>query len=453
MRLIPSIIIMLMLCISTAGAYSFQVVGSEMMSSSSPFGLVESGAYVDSELYRIPPVITPIQGPLTAGPPDNPGKSGSAPGQSGDAPGSSGNSGDSSANSGGNSGSSGNSGSAPGQSGDAPGNSGSSGNSDSAPGQSGDTPGNSDSAPGQSGDTPGNSDSAPGQSGDTPGNSGNAPGQSGDAPGNSGNAPGQSGDTPGNSGNAPGQSGSLPTVSRGGIGEVKPDPETGKSSSSTIIQSPEETAQLFIPQGTLVQINGQQVSQITIREVGSDTIPDVASDSTYRHAGEAVTCGPAGATFSEKVGVTFGPFSQQRWDALMEETGDDPSSLAVEWFNTETNDWERVDTSVNPEVRTVTAFTDHFTVFAMFIAPGAQSPIVTEIVTPIENNGNILSPADNVVEENDGEETFISNSIQDEQNSGKTVNPDNEEDKTEEYGILRTILNNLLKVYGLGDSQ
>ncbi|MDG6250524.1 hypothetical protein [Methanocalculus sp.] len=388
MRLIPSIIIMLMLCISTAGAYSFQVVGPEMMSSSSPFGLVESGAYVDSELYRIPPVITPIQGPLTAGPPDNPGKSGSAPGQSGDAPGSSGNSGDSSANSGGNS-----------------------------------------------------------------GNSGSAPGQSGDAPGNSDSAPGQSGDTPGNSGSAPGQSGSLPTVSRGGIGEVKPDPETGKSSSSTIIQSPEETAQLFIPQGTVVQINGQQVSQITIREVGSDTIPDVASDSTYRHAGEVVICGPAGATFSEKVGVTFGPFSQQRWDALMEETGDDPSSLAVEWFNTETNDWERIDSSVNPEVRTVTAFTDHFTVFAMFIAPGAQSPIVTEIVTPIEINGNILSPTDNVVEENDGEETLISNSIQDEQNSGKTVNPDNEEDKTEEYGILRTILNNLLKVYGLGDSQ
>ena len=136
----------------------------------------------------------------------------------------------------------------------------------------------------------------------------------------------------------------------------------------------------------------------------------------------------------------------------MEETGEDPSSIAVEWFNTETNNWERVDSSINPEIRTVTAFTDHFSVFAMFIAPGAQSPIITEVVTPVENNGNILIPSDNVIEENNGEEALISNNIQDEQNSEKTVNQKNEEDKTEEYGIIRTILHNLLKVYGVDDS-
>ncbi|MCP1662810.1 MAG: hypothetical protein D5R99_08290 [Methanocalculus sp. MSAO_Arc1] len=243
-------------------------------------------------------------------------------------------------------------------------------------------------------------------------------------------------------------------MNRGGVGEVKSDPETGRSIQSTIVRSPEEKAQLFISQGTVAELAGEHISQVTITEVVPESVPSVAADPTYRYTGEAIQCGPAGVTFSETVGVTFGPFSQERWDALMEETEQDPQQLVVEWYNEKVDGWERLDAVVNPQTRSVTAFTDHFTVFAMFISPGAQTPIVTEVVTPIESNGQILYPEEpEVEEENNEENSNPTNITTGNEKSDQSVTTNNNEDNADNNNILIEILRNIQKAIGINNSK
>lgn len=200
---------------------------------------------------------------------------------------------------------------------------------------------------------------------------------------------------------APAPSPEPPAVVRGGVAPLSTDLTTGQTQRSEIVVSPMEVAQLFVNQGTIAtievvdpvtqEITTVPVTEVTINEVPVEDAASFVGGATFSFAGEAVRCGPAGATFSEAVGVTFGPYTQEKWDALIAEAGNDPSSFAVERFNTETNSWERVYAEVNPVTRTITAETTHFSLFALFIAPGAATPIVTEVVVPLDIDGQVLT--------------------------------------------------------------
>ncbi|MCP1716289.1 hypothetical protein J2T58_002165 [Methanocalculus alkaliphilus] len=198
---------------------------------------------------------------------------------------------------------------------------------------------------------------------------------------------------------APGES--AYGVSHGGVAPLQRDPATGQSQRTEIVISPQQQAQLTVLQGTVAMIQSVDpvtgemtttpVTEVTITEITPEEAAAVPASATFSFAGEAVRCGPSGATFSDSVGVTFGPYSQERWDALVAEAGGDASSLTVERQNPETGGWEQVYTEINPVTRTITAKTNHFSLFALFIVPGANNPIVTDISIPIDYQGDILT--------------------------------------------------------------
>lgn len=182
-------------------------------------------------------------------------------------------------------------------------------------------------------------------------------------------------------------------VVSGGVGTLQVNTVTGATTQPMIVTSPTQAAQLFVGQGTVATVAGAPVTAVTISEVtpaeAAAISTGISQGATFSFSGEAVRCGPAGATFSESVGVTFGPYSPERWAEIVADAGGDPSNLAVERQNAETGEWERVYAEVNPETRTITARTSHFSLFAIFIAPGAGTPIVTDLSVPVQVDGQI----------------------------------------------------------------
>jgi len=61
----------------------------------------------------------------------------------------------------------------------------------------------------------------------------------------------------------------------------------------------------------------------------------------------------------------------------------DASSLVVKWYDEATGEWETVPTTVDPVSLTVTASVEHFTIFGLFVEPGAVTPVVTPTTPPV----------------------------------------------------------------------
>ncbi|MCQ1537749.1 hypothetical protein FTO68_01915 [Methanocalculus taiwanensis] len=151
---------------------------------------------------------------------------------------------------------------------------------------------------------------------------------------------------------------------------------------SYIVDSPSGVAKLNLNRNTIaLDQDGNPLGSVSIDDLPAGSVPSVPGGSVFSFAGYAVTCSPAGATFSPGAQLNF-EFTQAQWDALMAQAEQDPSILSVKWYNSETGSWESVQTTVNPTTRTVSAQITHFSIFALFTDTEAAIPVVTPTVTP-----------------------------------------------------------------------
>jgi hypothetical protein len=187
----------------------------------------------------------------------------------------------------------------------------------------------------------------------------------------------------------------TPPSGGGGGGRGGFAPETGSSSlligsdgkllRPYTIRSPSGIAELYLPLGTYaVDADGNPLSEVSIDDLDPADLPAVPAGAAYTFAGHAVVCSPSGARFDPAISLIF-TFNADQWSEIMQAAEYDASSLVVKWYDEEAGEWETVPTVVDPATRTVTASVEHFTVFGLFVEPGAVTPVVTPttpIVTP-----------------------------------------------------------------------
>jgi len=185
-----------------------------------------------------------------------------------------------------------------------------------------------------------------------------------------------------------------PSVGGGG-GRGGFAPETGSSSlligsegkllRPYTVRSPSGITELNLPLGTYaVDADGNPLSEVSIDDLDPADLPAVPAGAAYTFAGHAVVCSPSGARFDPAISLVF-TFNADQWSEIMQAAEYDASSLVVKWYDEEAGEWETVPTVVDPATRTLTASVEHFTVFGLFVEPGAVTPVVTPttpIVTP-----------------------------------------------------------------------
>ena len=150
------------------------------------------------------------------------------------------------------------------------------------------------------------------------------------------------------------------------------------------IRSPSGIAELNLPLGTYaVDADGNPLSEVSIDDLDPADLPAVPAGAAYTFAGHAVVCSPSGARFDPAISLVF-TFNADQWSEIMQAAEYDASSLVVKWYDEEAGEWETVPTVVDPATRTVTASVEHFTVFGLFVEPGAATVVTptTPTVTP-----------------------------------------------------------------------
>ena len=152
-------------------------------------------------------------------------------------------------------------------------------------------------------------------------------------------------------------------------GTIQTD-STGTVQDSVMIYAADKLASVYIGEGVqALEANGQPVVDITIEETQNVPAPGA---STFVFAGHAVKVGPAGATFSPAIELTF-QLTEEEWNAL--KPGE---SFTVKWFNDGTGEWEDIPTTVNPFTHTVIGEITHFSTFAVFKQIAEEpTPVVT----------------------------------------------------------------------------
>jgi len=179
----------------------------------------------------------------------------------------------------------------------------------------------------------------------------------------------------------------------GGGGRGRFAPETGSSSlligsdgkllRPYTIRSPSGIAELDLPLGTYaVDAEGNPLTEIGIDDLDAADVPGVPSGAAYTFAGYAVVCSPSGARFEPAISLIF-RFNQDQWSEIMQMAEYDASSLVVKWYDEATGEWETIPTTVDPVSLTVTASVEHFSIFGLFVEPGAVTPVVTPTTPPV----------------------------------------------------------------------
>lgn len=152
---------------------------------------------------------------------------------------------------------------------------------------------------------------------------------------------------------------------------------TGLVQDAVIIHAADKKSSVYISEGVqALEANGQPVVDITIEE--TQNVPSPGA-STFVFAGHAVQVGPAGATFSPAIELTF-QLTEEEWDALKE-----GESYVIKWFNAGTGEWEDIPTTVNPFTHTVIGQITHFSTFAVFKQIAEEpTPVVTQSPSPTD---------------------------------------------------------------------
>jgi len=173
----------------------------------------------------------------------------------------------------------------------------------------------------------------------------------------------------------------------GGGGRGGFAPVTGSSSLSVgtegkllrpyTIRSPSGIAEVDLPLGTYaVDAYGNPLTEVSVDDLDPADVPGVPSGAAYTFAGYAVVCSPSGARFEPAIDLVFA-FNADQWSEIMQMAEYDASSLVVKWYDEATGEWETVPTTVDPASMRVTASVKHFSIFGLFVEPGAVTPVVT----------------------------------------------------------------------------
>jgi len=185
----------------------------------------------------------------------------------------------------------------------------------------------------------------------------------------------------------------APSGGGGGGGRGGFAPVTGSSSLSIgsegkllrpyTIRSPSGIAEVDLPLGTYaVDADGNPLTKVSVDDLDAADVPGVPSGAAYTFAGYALVCSPSGARFEPAIDLIF-TFNADQWSEIMQMAEYDASSLVVKWYDEATGEWETVPTTVDPVSLTVTASVEHFTIFGLFVEPGAVTPVVTPTTPPV----------------------------------------------------------------------
>jgi len=152
------------------------------------------------------------------------------------------------------------------------------------------------------------------------------------------------------------------------------------------VESASKEAKLSLGKGVYaLDKDGKPLGKISIDDLAAASVPAVPSGATFSFAGHAVTCSPAGATFSPSARLAF-EFTEVQWNAIMAEADQDTSRITVKWYNPISKAWENVPASVNKDARTVSATIKHFSIFGVFIDSKAS------VATPVDTTPTATTP-------------------------------------------------------------
>ncbi len=164
---------------------------------------------------------------------------------------------------------------------------------------------------------------------------------------------------------------SVPTYEGSGVLSTS---SSGVVTKSISVVTSDNTAKLTLSAGVqALDANGNPVTDITIERITD--APAAPAGAVFSISGYAYECGPAGATFNPGITLTA-TISEADWNKMIAD-GQVPT---FRWYNTETNTWEEITTTVNVATRTVTATVTHFSTFAVVYTTGVL-PTVTPTQT------------------------------------------------------------------------
>jgi len=189
--------------------------------------------------------------------------------------------------------------------------------------------------------------------------------------------------------------------------EVASDPSAGFSST------------LGITAGTAV-LNpaGQPVSQVSVAPMAAASVPS-NNNAGFSFSGMAVECGPSGTQFSTPATVSFS-MTPTQWAAALAAVNGNTAAMTIQTYDSLTNTWSSIPTTVNPVTRTISAQVSHFSQYALFYeqstsvatspktigelanlpasTPASVAPVSTSAATPVNTQPAIVAtptPAQN----------------------------------------------------------
>lgn len=180
--------------------------------------------------------------------------------------------------------------------------------------------------------------------------------------------PPPSGGPPGGGGGSPGITGVLQYLT-----------QDGRFKEDVTCRSVDRKVKLFIPKDTIGKNRvGSLLSSISIR--GMDGPPSLPAE--YTAVGLVYRIGPDRATFDPPIDLTI------NYDASLIPQGVAEKRLFVATFDTfapSTSQWEKLESTVNPEADTITANVSHFSAVAVLASSRPASFTVTDLsITPPE---------------------------------------------------------------------
>lgn len=144
----------------------------------------------------------------------------------------------------------------------------------------------------------------------------------------------------------------------------------GTVQSAVVISVAEGDTSLTIGQG----VQALDHSRAPLGAVSVESIPPADLPGTPEPVGRAVRCGPDGAPFDPAIRISF-VLAPEEW----ERSG--AGQFVVRWYNSVSDAWESLPTTVHPETRTITATVSHFTLVAVFTVLAEEAPTATAPLT------------------------------------------------------------------------
>ena len=133
-----------------------------------------------------------------------------------------------------------------------------------------------------------------------------------------------------------------------------------------------------VPQSTkALAADGGHLGEVTVTPLSQEAVTAIAGTTAlagmvFTAGGLGVECTPAGATFDHPVSITF-TMTEAQWGAALTQAGGKTEAITIQYYDTPTKSWISLPTSAATSARSVTATTNHFSLFAVFIKTATSS--------------------------------------------------------------------------------